>query len=115
VVWIPADQLADISAFESVGVELLAGDPAAAGAFGAERFQLHESMGDLNFLPGAALGPSGRRSRRVSSRTALTTSLPDRPRWGRSGERSVGQHQVKEPTEPVGTRRDSWDLSLDVG
>ena len=48
--------LANITAFESVGVELLAGDPTAAVEFGADGFRLHEELGDQTFLPGAAAG-----------------------------------------------------------
>jgi class 3 adenylate cyclase/tetratricopeptide (TPR) repeat protein len=48
--------LANITAFESVGVELLAGDPAAAVEFGADGFRQHEELGDQTFLPAAAAG-----------------------------------------------------------
>jgi tetratricopeptide (TPR) repeat protein len=48
--------LANITAFESVGVELLAGDPAAAVEFGAEGFRLHEELGDQTFMAAAAPG-----------------------------------------------------------
>jgi tetratricopeptide (TPR) repeat protein len=46
--------LANITAFESVWVELWAGDPAAAAEFGAEGFRLHEELGEQNFLSAAA-------------------------------------------------------------
>ena len=46
--------LANITAFESVWVELWAGDPAAAAAFAAEGFRLHEELGEQIFLSGAA-------------------------------------------------------------
>jgi class 3 adenylate cyclase/tetratricopeptide (TPR) repeat protein len=46
--------LANLTAFESVWVELWAGDPAAAAAFGAEGFRLHEELGEATFLSNAA-------------------------------------------------------------
>ncbi len=46
--------LANITAFESVWVELWAGDPAAAATFGAEGFRLHEELGEQSFLSYAA-------------------------------------------------------------
>jgi tetratricopeptide (TPR) repeat protein len=46
--------LANITAFESVWIELWAGDPAAAAEFGAEGCRLHEEFGQQSFLPGAA-------------------------------------------------------------
>jgi tetratricopeptide (TPR) repeat protein len=46
--------LANITAFESVWVELWAGDPVAAAEFGAEGFRLHEGLGDPGFLSNAA-------------------------------------------------------------
>jgi class 3 adenylate cyclase/tetratricopeptide (TPR) repeat protein len=46
--------LANITAFESVWVELWAGDPAAAAEFGAEGFRLHEELGDPGGLALAA-------------------------------------------------------------
>jgi tetratricopeptide (TPR) repeat protein len=46
--------LANLIAFESVDVELWAGDPAAAAEFGAEGFRLHEEMGNRDFLAPAA-------------------------------------------------------------
>ena len=46
--------LANITAFESVWIELWAGDPAAAAEFGAEGCRLHEELGEQSFLPGAA-------------------------------------------------------------
>ena len=46
--------LANITAFESVWVELWAGDPGAAAEFGAEGFRLHEELGEQGFLPLAA-------------------------------------------------------------
>ena len=46
--------LANLTAFESVWVELWAGDPAAAAAFGAEGFRLHEELGEAPFLSKAA-------------------------------------------------------------
>jgi tetratricopeptide (TPR) repeat protein len=47
--------LANLTAFESVWVELWAGDPSAAAAFGAEGFRLHEELGSGGFLSGAAV------------------------------------------------------------
>ena len=38
--------LANITAFESAGVELWADDPAAAAEFGAEGFRLYEALGE---------------------------------------------------------------------
>jgi class 3 adenylate cyclase/tetratricopeptide (TPR) repeat protein len=46
--------LANLTAFESTWVELLAGDPAAAVEFGAEGCRLHEELGEHVFLGGAA-------------------------------------------------------------
>ena len=46
--------LANLTAFESVSVELLAGDAAAAAEFGAEGCRMHEELGELGFLAGAA-------------------------------------------------------------
>jgi tetratricopeptide (TPR) repeat protein len=46
--------LANIFAFESVDVELLAGDPAAAAEFAVEGFRHHEELGEPTFLSAAA-------------------------------------------------------------
>jgi class 3 adenylate cyclase/predicted ATPase len=46
--------LANLTAFESVDLELWAGDPAAAATFGAEGFRLHEALGEDTFLASAA-------------------------------------------------------------
>jgi class 3 adenylate cyclase/tetratricopeptide (TPR) repeat protein len=46
--------LANINAFESVDVELLAGDPAAAAAFAVEGFRQHEELGELTLASAAA-------------------------------------------------------------
>jgi tetratricopeptide (TPR) repeat protein len=46
--------LANIIAFESVDVERLAGDPAAAAEFAAEGFKQHEELGEHSFLSAAA-------------------------------------------------------------
>jgi tetratricopeptide (TPR) repeat protein len=46
--------LANLTAFESVDLELWAGDPAAAAEFGAEGFRLHEELGEEMFLSNAA-------------------------------------------------------------
>jgi tetratricopeptide (TPR) repeat protein len=46
--------LANITAFESVWVELWADDPAAAAEFGAAGFRLHEELGEQGFLSFAA-------------------------------------------------------------
>ena len=46
--------LANINAFESVDVELLAGDPAAAAGFAVEGFRQHEEFGEPTFLSAAA-------------------------------------------------------------
>ena len=46
--------LANLTAFESVWVELWAGDAAAAAKFGAEGWRLHLELGQSSFLPHAA-------------------------------------------------------------
>jgi len=46
--------LANITAFESVWVELWAGDPTAAAEFGAEGWRLYLELGEQSFLPIAA-------------------------------------------------------------
>ena len=46
--------LANLTAFESVAVELLAGEPAAAAEFGAEGFRLLEELGDQSRMSAAA-------------------------------------------------------------
>jgi class 3 adenylate cyclase/tetratricopeptide (TPR) repeat protein len=46
--------LANITAHESVWVELLAGDPAAAAEFGAEGWRLYLELGEQTFLRNAA-------------------------------------------------------------
>lgn len=46
--------LANLIAFESVSVELLAGDPVAAVEFGAEGCRMHDELGECEFLAGAA-------------------------------------------------------------
>ncbi len=46
--------LANLTAFESVDLELWAGDPVAAAAFAEEGFRLHEQLGDQMFLAEAA-------------------------------------------------------------
>ena len=46
--------LANLFAFESVDLELWAGDPSSAAEFGAEGFKMHEEMGDQDFLALAA-------------------------------------------------------------
>jgi class 3 adenylate cyclase/tetratricopeptide (TPR) repeat protein len=46
--------LANITAFESVWVELWAGDPAAALEFGSEGWRLYLELEERGFLPGAA-------------------------------------------------------------
>ena len=46
--------LANITAFESVDVELLAGDPTAAARFAVEGFGQHEELGEQTFLSAAA-------------------------------------------------------------
>ena len=46
--------LANITAFESVWVELWAGDPDAAADFGAEGCRLHEELGDAGWVSYAA-------------------------------------------------------------
>jgi class 3 adenylate cyclase/tetratricopeptide (TPR) repeat protein len=47
--------LANITAFESVWVELWGGDPAAALEFGSEGWRLYLELGERGFLPGAAV------------------------------------------------------------
>jgi class 3 adenylate cyclase/tetratricopeptide (TPR) repeat protein len=46
--------LANLTSFESVWVEMLAGDPAAAAEYGAEGCKLHEELGESRFLASAA-------------------------------------------------------------
>ena len=46
--------LANLTAFESVWVELWAGDAAAATEFATEGWRLHHELGHSTFLPGAA-------------------------------------------------------------
>ena len=46
--------LANLTAFESVWIELLAGDPAKAAEFGAEGCRLHEELGERQFLAAAS-------------------------------------------------------------
>jgi tetratricopeptide (TPR) repeat protein len=46
--------LANLIAFESVWIELLAGDAAAAAEYGAEGCRLHDELGEQRFLAGAA-------------------------------------------------------------
>jgi class 3 adenylate cyclase/tetratricopeptide (TPR) repeat protein len=46
--------LANLLSFESVGIELLAGDPAAAAEFAAEGFRLHAESGQQAFLAPAS-------------------------------------------------------------
>jgi class 3 adenylate cyclase len=46
--------LANLTAFESVWVELWAGNPGAAAEFGAEGFKLHEELDDQAFLSSSA-------------------------------------------------------------
>ena len=46
--------LANITVFESVWVELWAGDPAAAVEFGLEGWRMHRNQGNSGFLPMAA-------------------------------------------------------------
>jgi class 3 adenylate cyclase/tetratricopeptide (TPR) repeat protein len=46
--------LANLTAFESVDLELWAGDPTAAAEFGAEGFRLHQELGEEIFLSAAA-------------------------------------------------------------
>jgi class 3 adenylate cyclase/tetratricopeptide (TPR) repeat protein len=46
--------LANITAFESVWVELWAGNPAKGAEFGAEGFRLHERLGKMGFMAFAA-------------------------------------------------------------
>jgi class 3 adenylate cyclase len=46
--------LANLTTFESVGIELLAGDPAAAAEFAAEGLRLHEESGQQAFLAAAS-------------------------------------------------------------
>ena len=48
--------LANLTAFESVWVELLAGEPATAAEFAAEGCRLHEELGEREHLAGAGAG-----------------------------------------------------------
>jgi tetratricopeptide (TPR) repeat protein len=65
--------LANLTAFESVDLELWAGDPVAADAFAAEGYGLHEELGDPDFLPDAA-------ANRARTRYALGR-LDEAERW----------------------------------
>jgi tetratricopeptide (TPR) repeat protein len=71
--------LANITAFESVDVELLAGDPAAAVEFAAEGFRQHEELGELTFLSAAAAS--------LAKATYALDGLDEADAWaGRAGE-----------------------------
>ena len=70
--------LANITAFESVYVELWAGDPAAAAEFGAEGFRLHEELGERSSCRPQP-GPWRRRSTRSIGSTRPTIGPPARP------------------------------------
>ena len=48
--------LANLTAFESLSVELLAGDPAAAAEYGEAGCRLHEELGELSALAAASAG-----------------------------------------------------------
>ena len=76
--------LATITGFESAGVELLAGDPAAAAELGAEGCRLLEELGDRGFLSSAAgkLGAGALRARPARRGRRL-----GRPRCGARRER----------------------------
>jgi class 3 adenylate cyclase/tetratricopeptide (TPR) repeat protein len=50
----PSVLLANITSFESVWVELLAGNPAAAAEFGLEGWRLYSDLGEQRFLVAAA-------------------------------------------------------------
>ncbi len=83
--------LANITAFESLWVELWAGDPAAAAEFGAEGFRLHEELGENGF-PGLAAG-------------YLAQALYS---LDRLGEANAWAGRAKE----LGPREDAWEEML---
>ena len=121
--------LANITAFESVWVELWAGDPAAAAEFGAAGLRLFEELGELELPvdrgrePGAGalrarparrgrrLGrPRGgaRRERRRGDADALAAGqgegarAPRRARRRQSGSRARRSRSAKERTSSTG-------------
>ena len=82
--------LANITAFESVSVELWAGDPAAAAEFGAEGCRLHEELGTQGFLPSAA---ADARAGALRARPARRGRRLGRPRGGARRERRRGRRR----------------------
>ena len=81
--------LANLLAFESVDLELWAGDPTAAAEFGAEGFRLHEEMGNRDFLSPAA--------GHVAQAFYALDQLDEADRWaGRSAELGTSDDVMKE-------------------
>jgi class 3 adenylate cyclase/tetratricopeptide (TPR) repeat protein len=81
--------LANLLAFESVDLELWAGDPAAAVEFGAEGFRLHEEMGNQDFLAPAA--------GKLGQAFYALDRLEEADSWGgRSAELGTSDDAVKE-------------------
>jgi class 3 adenylate cyclase/tetratricopeptide (TPR) repeat protein len=81
--------LANLLSFESVDLELWAGDPMAAAEFGAEGFRLHEEMGNRDFLPFAA--------GQLAQATYALDQLEEAERWaGRSAELGTSDDALKE-------------------
>jgi class 3 adenylate cyclase/tetratricopeptide (TPR) repeat protein len=86
--------LANLVAFESVSVELLAGDPEAAAEFGAEGCRLHEELGNREFLAGAAGSHAEAlyqldRLEEADAWTGRAAELAPHELWGQTGWRRV--------------------------
>ena len=83
--------LANLLAFESVDLELWAGDPSAAAEFGAEGFEMHEEMGNQDFRASAAAN--------VARALYASDELDEAGRWAeRSAELGTGDDVQKEIT-----------------
>jgi class 3 adenylate cyclase/tetratricopeptide (TPR) repeat protein len=81
--------LANLLSFESVDLELWAGDPTAAAEFGAEGFRLHEEMENHDFLSAAAAN--------VARALYALDRLDEADTWaGRSAELGTSDDTVKE-------------------
>ena len=81
--------LANLLSFESVDLELWAGDPAAAAEFGAEGFRLHEGMENHDFLSAAAAN--------VARALYALDRLDEADTWaGRSATLGTSDDTVKE-------------------
>ena len=86
--------LANVTAFQSVWVELWAGDPAAAAGFAAEGWSLYETLGERGFLSAAA-GLRGQalyaldRLEEADEWAARAEALATDERWSRAIWREV--------------------------